>query len=286
MEINALAKLGLKKALASIWRGKRGGERARSWPPSPDSREQRRMTSGKVRAETTWKSYDTGFGKAEKISQTFACPFYRRNPKEYASCIRDPTIQGIPSLIQHLWDVHRQPPYCPTCQATFDSTALCEEHITSRRCIPREPPRRKGLTQEQMQQLSEIEELAEEPHAWMAPGVQWFLIWSIVFPGEEPLLRPYLSSKLESIICAAGKFWLRNGQRIILDSLRKRGYQTSREMMSDERNLATLHQAVLEQMVDQLIGSYTQGDGWNVKGCSQAARVMASLEVPSPYTTA
>ncbi|RYP30338.1 hypothetical protein DL767_006312 [Monosporascus sp. MG133] len=286
MEISALAKLGLKSALASMWSGKRVGERARSWPPSPDSREHCRMASGKVRAETTRESYDTGFEKTEKISQTFACPFYRRNPKEYESCLRDPTIQGIPSLIQHLWDVHCQPPYCPTCQATFNSTALCDEHITSRRCIPRGSLRTKGLTQEQMQQLSEIEELAEEHHAWMAPGVQWFLIWSIVFPGEEPLLRPYLSGKLESMICAARKFWLRNGQRIILDFLGKRGYQTSREMMSDERNLTTLHQAVLGQMVDQLIGSHAQGDGSNVKGCSQAARPMVSLEVPSPYTMA
>ncbi|RYP18870.1 hypothetical protein DL765_003658 [Monosporascus sp. GIB2] len=163
IEINALVRLGLKIVLRSIWVSEGVGERSSSWPPSPGSTKLRKL------------------------------------PPERA----DATIQDIPTLIQHLWDVHRQPPYCPTCQVTFNSATLCDEHIRSRHCNPRDPSGTKGITQEQMEQLSELEYLVEESHAWMAPSVQWFLIWSIIFPRVEPPQSPYLLGRFESIVCAA-----------------------------------------------------------------------------------
>lgn len=189
-------------------------------------------------------------------------------------------IWGIPDLMQHLWDAHLQQPYCPICHATFSTTKSCDEHVRIRQCSRRSATWTKGITHGQMQPLIEVEQLSEELYAWVTQDVQWLLVWCVLFPGEELLLRPYLSTKFESLICAVRHFWWDNGQGITLDFLKKRNLPC-RMVPVEEHSLLAVLQAVLGRMLDQLVKGHAREVRGEMNGSDQAARVLAVWEVAS-----
>ena len=130
-------------------------------------------------------------GIAEPLSGMgfLACPFSRHS--EHPGCYYvSSNLQDIESLVEHLQEYHTQPPYCPICQATFVSDELCNDHINARRCLS-QAPAPKQVILGQFRLIYELRYMIERLNTSVSPGVQWYIIWSIIFPGQEPTRGPY-----------------------------------------------------------------------------------------------
>ncbi|KAI1080835.1 hypothetical protein F5B20DRAFT_96092 [Whalleya microplaca] len=207
--------------------------------------------------------------------EAFACPFYRQNPAGNLACLRQLNLRSVQDLIQHLWDVHRQPPHCPICYATFSTTEVCDTHIRSKLCTLQETPRSQGLTIEQM------EEIFEEPPTPIARAVEWFRIWGIAFPGEEPPLRPYVSGGIESVLCEVREFWSGHGQSIILGFLKEEGLHSG-SGIDEGLKLEALQDDILHRMINRIITCNRHDNSEEMQGPkhTQAAKFIASLGQP------
>ncbi|KAI5925598.1 hypothetical protein F4810DRAFT_57004 [Camillea tinctor] len=270
---DALAELGLQKFLRTVWSGSHGNRRARSWPRFPDARRYSDLMPCDEQVETKQRSrrdcYHAVDGKSTMVNRIFACPFYRHDPRTHLACLRNAGIRDISSLIKHMWNFHRQAPYCPICGATFFTTELCDGHIRSRQCRPQDATWLMGVTQGQMQQI------IDESQTQVFPVIQWFVIWSIIFPDEEPPSEPHLSGGLESIIGAVWNFWESSGQNIIANFIEENRLCTWG--ISVDRSIMTLHEEVFSKMIDRLLFSYTESKDTYTQECGWAAQIIATL---------
>jgi hypothetical protein len=173
-----------------------------------------------------------------------ACPFYKHSPSKYRECLTRVDLRSIQELLRHLWNSHRRPHYCPVCFKQFDSAEICDDHIRERSCPLRQASTPDGVSEDQIQQLSQpLPTLGDTEFS------QWNSIWNIVFPQEQAPSVPYLSGELESTICELRCFWSERGEKLIASFLEKQKLQEY-EVRDEERNLRALHRIVLEQMID------------------------------------
>ena len=126
----------------------------------------------------------------------FACPFYVRNTEVHRACLARAGLRSIDDVKKHLWELHRQPYYCPVCYEVFNTAGTCSDHIREQTCQLRTGPAFEGVSDHQMHQLacrSDTSQSKEE---------QWFAIWDTIFYRVKRPIRPYLSSD-PSDICRA-----------------------------------------------------------------------------------
>ncbi|KAI1501564.1 hypothetical protein F5X99DRAFT_382326 [Biscogniauxia marginata] len=268
-ERDELTESVLRQFLRRYGTSKIGDRRARSWPPSSDERHPSLAYSdAHAEAEqehSTSDNHTAHYGKPTETSRAFACPFYRHNPAEHLNCLRYADMRRIEDLIQHLEDAHHQRPFCPICNALFNTSSSCDEHIRSRQCSPQPATWSMGIT------YREHQEIIDQTKTWRVPAVKWFITWSIIFPDEEPPMRPYLSGGIESEILAVQDFWAESGREIISDFMRGGNGLHGHGPLDEEHNTAALYQAVLDQMIDQLITSYKELKDDRVQECSRGA---------------
>ncbi|KAI1270718.1 hypothetical protein F5Y18DRAFT_369291 [Xylariaceae sp. FL1019] len=194
-----------------------------------------------------------------------ACPFYIYDKESYSSCLRRADMRSILDVKQHLCTVHRQPPYCPVCHATFASSIECDQHIRAAVCESSALSRPVGITFLQVQQL------ARRAEPWVSVTLQWLSIWEIVFPGAAlPLLLEsssstrakaavYLTGEVEAIVCVLREFWASEGARIVTDFQAEKRQKGVSQPARDHR-ISILGSMVLDRVIDRLVANCTQRD--------------------------
>jgi len=196
-----------------------------------------------------------GRGRARQFqgvnSPRLSCPYYKRDPRRFLSCLKKYDIRTVKELKQHLWTVHRQPSYCPTCYETFAQGAERDEHVRRRSCRERRSQVVEGITSKQRTLLAR----REDPSAGLED--QWFRIWDIVFPNWRHPGTAYLHSSLEKGVCRLRAFWESEGQRVVGSFLRARGL-LNLDLPDEERSLSILYGSILEDLINARVAAAHQ----------------------------
>ncbi|KAK7906586.1 hypothetical protein PG985_016323 [Apiospora marii] len=187
------------------------------------------------------------------ISKSFACPFYNHDKTQYLQCLTRNDFRTIRDLKQHIWTVHRQPYYCPTCNITFSQASLRDQHIMSRTCNTQQRNKApQGLSENQLHNL------AKRCKPGTTEITEWFQIWNLAFPQTdiwnppEPPHTPYLTGVFELAVSVVRDYWSRTGTQIIADFLDERGLRDY-DVPNEERNLSAMYHVTLDEVVDQLV---------------------------------
>ncbi|KAK8102036.1 hypothetical protein PG984_015182 [Apiospora sp. TS-2023a] len=187
------------------------------------------------------------------VSRSFACPFYIQDKTQHLQCLTRNDFRTIRDLKQHIWTVHRQPYYCPTCGITFPEASMRDQHITTRSCSSQEwngAPQ--GLSE------SQLNTLAKRCKPRTTEATEWFEIWNIAFAktdmsySPEPPHTPYLTGVLELAVSVVRDYWSRMGTEIIADFLEQR-HLRDYDVPNEERNLLALYHVAGDSVVDQLL---------------------------------
>ena len=202
-----------------------------------------KMTSSAMTELTTWKR-DTFFEGMLKSQPSFrlACPYYRRNPDEYLSCLLHCDLRTTTEVKQHLWRAHRQPPYCPACCATFRNPFERDRHIRSRTCRKKKTCVVGGVSERQRLLLSKATSTK------FAVEEQWYLMWHIMFPTLLRPKSPYLGDGLEGIVMWARVFWEIEGKRFIANFLQDQGIH-SQGLPANAWAVSRIYVATLEDLI-------------------------------------
>ncbi|KAK7753146.1 hypothetical protein SLS62_004878 [Diatrype stigma] len=110
----------------------------------------------------------------------------------------------------------------------------------------------------------------------MMEALQWFAIWTIVFPKDELPLRPYYSGEAEAAVCEIRKFWSAQGPVIVSRFLEANDPRPAPSRGEDQSTEA-LQRAVLDRMADTLVASFKRDDGGRLRGPERTGQVLASL---------
>lgn len=187
-------------------------------------------------------------------SPAFACPYYARNPQAHRNCLQHADLRSIKQVKQHIWTMHRLPPFCPICLRIFDSATSCDQHVTERSCTLQTSPGIEGITQVQMQQL------ARRPSPALSEEEQWFAVWDILFPTEPRPARAVLQGDVEMAVCVLRDFWTRKGTHIMATFMEMKELREYDKVQDEERGLAALYAVVLEQLVEKVIAIFGRTD--------------------------
>lgn len=145
----------------------------------------------------------------------YACPFFHKDPTQYATCLADTSMTTISEVKRHLWRHHTQPHYCPVCYESFRLASEKDAHILQRTCEKREVTHVEGMTPEQKALISENCK-GERPDRWCS-------IWRILFGRPRGFLEPFLPPVLSSELALVKEFWEERGENITKEFLRDMG---------------------------------------------------------------
>ncbi len=284
-QVETLAEIGLKAFLWRTWPRKYTNKRCRSWSSSPESRKRLELefpqaSMASERNVTIDDEISIPGENDMAVRKVFTCPFYVRHPVYYSRCLTRANIRGIPSLLRHLFTYHRQPIYCPTCRNVFTKTKECDDHIRSRQCRLCDATHSLGMTPEQMLQLSRQARnwrVADLEPTYVMEALQWFAIWTLIFPEDKLPSRPYITGKLESTICAVRDFWSIDGLPILTKFFHSRSSQCSSSSLEEGSGLELLQRTVLNRMIDILADSSNQGCGGKLPQSGNTGKILTSL---------
>ncbi|KUI62535.1 hypothetical protein VP1G_09673 [Cytospora mali] len=133
--------------------------------------------------------------RQEMSHRRLACHFYLHDRRTHRDC-RGYKLARIGDVRQHvIGRTHKQPRYCPVCGDVFigaRASTLCDTHVQARTCSapisPIDPP--PGVSDDKAQEIRNISETYRG--AQISEVERWYLIWDVLFPGEERPPQPYL----------------------------------------------------------------------------------------------
>ncbi|KAI1118568.1 hypothetical protein F5Y14DRAFT_446929 [Nemania sp. NC0429] len=145
-----------------------------------------------------------------------ACPFYKRDPKQYAVCGKY-KLRRIKDVKQHIYRLHCNPEfYCPRCRLKFECFSERDHHIRDGGCTRIEEPNRDGvISQDQRMKLRDYGSRGTSKHH------QWKELWKVVFPGIRPPRSPHVEDSREELMSCLRSYWESNAEDIITGSLGK-----------------------------------------------------------------
>lgn len=194
----------------------------------------------------------------------FACPFFIHQPQKFKHCLSF-NLYTVKDVQKHLWSAHCRPFHCPICYRTFDTASMADSHIRSRTCEINMTTTIEGIPEDQLNGLTQpLDPVQSEEE-------QWLTLWALVFPGVEKPPNDKLYPRTDAILAVnlMKYFWAREGRALITSFLQSREQGHIRPLHGDgsdyrgrdkdawerERAVNDLHEAVLGQMVSQLLVS-------------------------------
>ncbi|KAI5925596.1 hypothetical protein F4810DRAFT_659209 [Camillea tinctor] len=117
-----------------------------------------------------------------------------------------------------------------------------------------------------------MQEIVDEANCRKMAIIRWFIIWSVIFPDEEPPLQPHLSGRLESMTYAIRDFWMKHGLQITSDFLTENDHA---DISVNKDNEIMLYHSVLDRMINLLVVNSEESEGGLAQGCSRAAQILA-----------
>jgi hypothetical protein len=172
-----------------------------------------------------------------------ACPFYVYDPEKCEKCLLQGDLRRIEDLVEHLFQCHSRPCYCPYCYETFDTQIRRDDHVLREKCQKRTPGPIFGLTESQKTMLLDIDT------QFINQKALWFRIWSIVFPETMEPRSSYLDRGSGLSISMMRDFWESYGFKYIVKSLEDQGI-----LPDDSGSLMDiLYELVLEDLISGII---------------------------------
>lgn len=148
---------------------------------------------------------------AEK-EHTFACPFYRKWPTRHIDCMNR-KLTRIQDVKQHLYRRHSQSPfYCPTCYRHFPSPDPRDEHIRTASCRPTASSCTRSMDGISAQVHNSLK---LRPTGRFTPTEQWYGIWDLIFPEEQPPESPYFGGMVSEMLGMLRDLCQHESQRLI-----------------------------------------------------------------------
>ncbi|KAH8896353.1 hypothetical protein GQ53DRAFT_761271 [Thozetella sp. PMI_491] len=148
----------------------------------------------------------------------FACHFYKKNPSQYRMCLRY-NLTTVSRVQQHLKRCHTPILQCPTCRCTFgENQCDFDEHLRARSCqsrlLPLMPER--ALSEETWRSITARR---RTPH--QSARDRWYVIWTIIFPGEPLPPSPYYTvNETTQQLVALNNHFIENGYgRSLVDDI-------------------------------------------------------------------
>lgn len=233
------------------------GKRARRTGRPPTRKRLKSASDAHIEVEQLTDSEDEGTVvvgyRRLRTTPAFACPYYTQSPQSHRTCLTRVDLRDVRDVKQHLWAAHRRPYSCPICRKTFATAGTCDRHVRAQSCALQTEPDIEGISWDQMRLLARRSdpELSADEH--------WFAVWDVLFPGTERPARARLFGGVESVVCVLRDYWARNGQQVVAEFLEGKGLRDYDKVQDEERGLAALYAAVLEQMVDEVVAGFPGG---------------------------
>jgi hypothetical protein len=143
-----------------------------------------------------------------KRPETFACPFYRKDPERFLDCI-DLKMLRISDVKQHLKRRHTPKYSCTRCHEGFSSSKAYEEHILSQSCPITDCNNNDSVSPVAQQALKDRVDRSSSSDR------QWHEIYRILFGKLELSLNPYQDNVFKEIMGIIRGIWKNEGQNIV-----------------------------------------------------------------------
>lgn len=187
-----------RQGAAASRRGKKYGSQQRGRDDGRDGDDRRQ------RQNSIWPYPDNA-------SWQLACPFYLHNRHEHWNCLNY-ELNRIVDVRQHIYRHHALPSYCPHCGVEFPNDSIYaqrDSHMAN--CeVTGQQFRRLGATSDQLESMSN----AATHRRGLDESARWYVIWDIMFPGENQPLSPYIDVSWERNcreVSARFDYYLQNG---------------------------------------------------------------------------
>ncbi|KAF5558257.1 hypothetical protein FNAPI_5128 [Fusarium napiforme] len=143
-----------------------------------------------------------------KRLETFACPFYRKNPERFLDCI-SLKMPRIADVKQHLKRRHTPNHSCTRCHEGFSSSKAYEEHILSQSCPITDCNNNDNVSPPAQQALK------DRLNRGSSPERQWHDVYMILFGKPEIPLNPYKDDVFKEVTGIIRGIWKNEGQNIV-----------------------------------------------------------------------
>lgn len=119
---------------------------------------------------------------------TWACPFFKLDPINYAECLGRYSFRRIHDVKQHILRRHTVAEYhCPNCWEEFSHHTPWKEHTQNITCHPTPGP--ENLSQQECEALKNT-----RFPAGLSDKQKWYLIWQQLFAMHPPPSSPYVGN--------------------------------------------------------------------------------------------
>ena len=195
---------------------------------------------------------------ADIRTEWLACPFYKKAPGKYMSCLWKYRLNRTSDVTQHLNRNHRQPLYCDRCGAIFPTLEGLSLHGRSEEpCMRGAAFSYDGISRDQRFLLRGTRTRG------LTEAERWFRIWDIVFPKVPRPESPYVVNELSEVLQFFKDGIQLHGQGLVTDYL----------VQSASVNLATAR-AMSEHLLKLLLDS--------TSGILSSKSAKATEEAPPP----
>lgn len=212
---------------------------------------------------------------SRQSSSFLACPYFLRYPGTYQNCLTRPDPRNIHALRVHIACAHQRPIACPMCGTVFTTAFECDGHIRARTCEIVPEICLEGVTDAQVRQLG------RRGTPDLSDAEQWFAIWRIVFPLEEPPALSCVPTSMEPFVAfiqTLRDFWARDGEVVVKEF----AYDNERggeKPPVDLRDLEAVKAAVLGRAIGVLIDLFKQAEalGGSFSGVGAVSKLLQQL---------
>lgn len=130
-------------------------------------------------------------------ARTFACHFYLHDRIGHSACL-NVRLARLSDVRQHLLErTHKQIVHCPVCGTSFpgrltEARRQRDAHVQAATCERSSSPfNYPGITEDEDRQIREIARNTRT--ADYTEHRRWFMIWDVLFPGEQRPASPFLT---------------------------------------------------------------------------------------------
>ncbi|EWG47511.1 hypothetical protein FVEG_07591 [Fusarium verticillioides 7600] len=184
---------------------------------APPNKRRKTKSHNDVEESDHDRDYYSGSGAVEKKKQeTFACPFYRKDPVRFLECINLRMVT-ISIVKQHLKRRHAANLYCSVCKQGFPSSKLYEDHLQRGSCS------RSVIDSSHTIPPHILEALKLRSDRRISSEAQWQEIYVLIFGTSDTIPKPFLDGIAQEMTGIIRDIWRQDGSQIVSKSVQERG---------------------------------------------------------------
>ncbi|KLO90241.1 Uncharacterized protein LW93_5698 [Fusarium fujikuroi] len=184
---------------------------------APQKKSRKTKSHNDVEESDRDRDYYSGSGEVEKKKEeTFACPFYRKDPVRFLECINVRMVT-ISIVKQHLKRRHAANLHCSVCKQGFPSTKLLEDHLQGESCY------RSIIDSSDTIPPHILEALKLRSDRRISSAAQWRDIWVLLFGTSDTPPKPFLDGIAKEMTGIIRNIWNQDGSQIVSRYVRERG---------------------------------------------------------------